>query len=360
MNKPLSQKYGLYKAFVSILSSPLFKRSLFFLAIFHLFAFFSYSLPTRLQRTDGERDLIANYQAMERTHNNASLYLTSVINGSKRLETLVYNYPPPLSSILGMLPAMSLARFSKIWTLVLCAAFWIYAICLTKIAIGRISLSGTLIAGLALTLFPGTHVALSSGQIDPILWALFGMALAIPKLKGACLMSITLVKPWALWPLLWAIKDRWKVVNGALIVALGSLVLGGFVRGVEVFYSEWLTWLRDVLPFLGQGSWATGNWSISFGVLRVLKQLGFWKYPDGVLPGWAQLWLFFCGIFVPILSGIFLRKRRMIIQLSIIGCIAIVFSPICWISYLPILLTPICLFLRLEDPATADSMPGQG
>lgn len=231
---------------------------------------------------------------------------------------------------------------------------------LNKIDNGADNFSGTLVAGLALTLFPGTHVALSSGQIDPILWALFGMALTIPKLKGAGLMTITLVKPWAFWPLIWAIKDRWTIVIGALIIAVGSLILGGSVRGMDVLYSEWLTWFREVLPFLGQGSWAPGNWSISFGVLRVLKQLGFWEYPDGILPGWAKLWLIFCGIFVPILSGLFLRKRRTIIQLSIISCIAIVFSPICWISYLPILLTPICLFLRLQHPATADSMSGQG
>ncbi len=330
----------------SFVNASLFKRSLLLIALLHLVAILGYSLPVRLERTDQNRDLIAYYLTIECIHNNEPLYLNLLDKGPHKPTIPVYHYPPVLSNILAMMPTMSFVTFARLWTLLLYVAFWVYATCLAKIATGRMTVSATLVAGLGLTLFPGTHVALSLGQIDPFLWALFGIALTVPAVKGAGLMAVTLIKPWAMWPLLWSLRDSWRVIIGASIVAAGSLVLGLFVRGPDLFYAEWMTWFRDVLPSLGQGSWSSGNWSISFGVLMVLKLLGLWDYSGGLLPLWARLWLLFCGVVIPILAGFLLRRKHMMLQLSVIGCSAVVFAPICWITYLPILLTLVSLLVR--------------
>jgi hypothetical protein len=343
MSNYLFSTHAEYKDRGFILRSPLFRRVLLFIAIFHFVAILGYSLPVRLLRTDQNRDLIAYYLVIERIHNNESVYINLSEKGPHKQTFPIYIYPPVLSSILAMMPVMSFVIFAQYWTLLLYAAFWIYAICLAKIAAGRVTITGALVAGLALTFFPGTHMALSLGQADPFLWALFGLALTVPAIKGAGLMAVTLVKPWAMWPLLWSLRDGWRVITGALIVSVGSLVLGALVRGTDVFYAECLNWFRDVLPSLGQGSWSAGNWSISFGVLRVIKWLGLWDYSGGSLPLWARYWLLFCGIAVPILAGYILRRTHRILQISVVGCSAVVFAPICWITYLPVLLTVLSL-----------------
>jgi hypothetical protein len=328
-----------------ILRVPLYRRVLIFIAIFHFVAMLVYSLPVRLLRTDQNRDLIAYYLVIERIHNNEPIYINLSEKGPHKPTHAFYLYPPILSSMLAMMPAMSFVTFAQVWTLLLYVAFWIYAMCLAKIAAGHVTFTGALVAGLALTFFPGTHTALSYGQVDPFLWALFGIALTVPAIKGAGLMAVTLVKPWGIWPLFWSLRDGWRVITSALIFAVGSIVLGVLVRGTDVFYAEWLTWFRDVLPLLGQGSWSAGNWSISFGVLRVIKGLGLWDYSGGLLPLWARLWLLFCGITVPILTGFFLRSKHIILQISVVGCSAVVFAPICWITYLPVLLTVLSLLV---------------
>jgi hypothetical protein len=324
---------------LDLLHSDLLKKALVFVAILHLVAIFGYSLPVRLLRTDVDRDLIAYYQAVERMHNNEALYLDLLEKGPHKPDKPVYQYPPVLSSVLAMMPAMSFMTFARVWTLLLYLAFWVYSICLAKIAVGRVTTKGVLVAGLVLSLFPGTHIALSLGQIDPLLWALFGIALTVPTLRGAGFMAVTLVKPWAVWPLLWSFRDGRKVITNALIVFLVAVFLGIFMRSGDLYFSEWLTWFRDILPSLGQGTWSSGNWSISFAVLRVINQFGLWDYSGGILPLWARLWLLLCGIVLPMLVGFFLRKKCTILQLSAIGCTAVIFSPICWTSYLPVLLT---------------------
>jgi hypothetical protein len=329
---------------------PLLRRILLFLAVFHFLVLLGYSLPKRLFRTDKKRDLICYYLVIERIHQNDPVYLHLPELGPHKVTFPMYVYPPVLSSLLGLMPILTFETFARIWTLFLYAAFWVYAVCLAQLAIGRVTVAGTLIAGLALTIFPGTHTALSLGQIDPILWALFGMALAIPPLRGAGLMAVSLVKPWAVWPLVWALREGWRVLAYALIVAAGSLVLGMLIRGPATFYAECLTWIRDVLPALGQGTWSAGNWSISFAALGAIRALGLWDYSGGILPLWARSWLLFCGIVVPILAGWFLRKQPMVFQLSVIGCAAVVLAPICWTSYLPVLLTPLAVIIG-QKPA---------
>ena len=251
------------------------------------------------------------------------------------------------------MPPTSFVKFAQIWTVLLYAVFWIYAACLTRLAVGRATLSGILVSGLVLTCFPGTHIALSFGQLDPFLWALFGLALAVPAIRGAGLMAIALVKPWAIWPLIWTFREGKRVWIGALLVAVGGAGVGMFVLGPTKFYTECYIWIQDVLPSLGQGTWTAGSkgsWSLSFAVLRAIKALQLWSYEGGVLPFWARAWLTFSASAAPLLVGWLLRRRPMALQLSAMGCAAVLFAPTCWTSYLPLMLS---LFAVLIGQALA-------
>jgi hypothetical protein len=348
MNKYNNKKSITDRILGLILTSPLLWRAVIIVAVFHFMAIFLYSLPVRLMRDDQERDVIGYYQTLERIHNGEDIYAISKVAGPSRLDCLIYNYPPVISSVLAILPTMSFMVFARMWTLLIYLAFWMYAICLARLAIGRITFTGVLVSALALSLFPGTHGALSLGQIDPLLWALFGIALAAPPLQGAGLLAITLVKPWALLPLLWSFKEGRRVQVGTSILFVCAIAIGLYTRGIDIYLSEWTVWFKDILPFLGQGSWAAGNMSISFGALRVLAEFGFLEHGRSV-PAWARLWLVFCGAIVPVCVGFMLRKKNSSLQLSAVGCTAIVLSPICWESYLPGLLTYLSLSLKYKS-----------
>jgi hypothetical protein len=318
------------------------RRVLILLAIFHFFLLMCYSLPKRLLRTDKNRDVFAYYLVSKRIQKGEPVYWPLHQTGPHEPSPHLYLYPPVFSSLLVFIPSKSFVIFAQIWTIFLYFMFWIYAACLTRLASGKLTLPGTLIAGLVLTIFPGTHAALSLGNADPFLWALFGMALVIPTLRGSGLMAISLVKPWAVWPLIWSFSEGKKVLIGALLVAFGGAGLGMLVMGPTKFYSNCSIWIREVLPSLSQGSWSVGswgNWSISFAALRVLKALDFWNYQSGVLPLWAKSWLLFAGISAPLFSGWLLRRRSKVLQLSVMGCTAVLFAPTCWTYYLPLALS---------------------
>lgn len=335
------------KQFVNeLINSNKIRHVLLVLAVLHLLLLMCYSLPKRVLRTDKNRDLLAYYLVSERIQKGGAVYWPLPQIGPHDPSPNLYLYPPVFASLLGFIPTKSFVTFSKTWTILLYLMFWVYAVCLARLASGKVSLSGTLIAGLVLTLFPGTHSALSLGNVDPFLWALFGLALVIPTLRGSGLMAIALVKPWAVWPLIWSFREGKKVLIGSLLVTFIGTSLGMFVIGPTKFFSNCSIWIREVLPSLGQGSWSLGiwgNWSLSFAVLRVIKALDLWNYQGGVLPLWARSWLLLAGISAPLLSGWLLRLKSKVLQLSVMGCTAVLFAPTCWTYYLPLLLSPIAV-----------------
>jgi len=333
---------------------------LLLLAIFHFFLLMCYSLPKRFLRTDRNRDVLAYYLVSERIQRGEPVYWPLPEVGPHNPSIPFYLYPPVLCSILAIMPPTSFVKFAQVWTVLLYAVFWIYAACLARLAVGRITMSGILVAGLVLTCFPGTHIALSYGQLDPFLWALFGLALTVPALRGAGLMAIALVKPWAIWPLIWTLREGKKVWIGALLVAIGGAGLGMYVLGPTKFYAECYIWIRDVLPSLGQGTWKAGpkgSWSLSFAVLRAIKALQLWAYQGGVLPFWARAWLTFSASAAPLLVGWLLHRRPMALQVSAMGCAAVLFAPTCWTSYLPLILS---LFAVLVGQALTPSQKVSG
>lgn len=122
----------------------------------------------------------------------------------------------------------------------------------------------------------------------------------------------------------------------SIAFGIGIGILG--VGSEEFFKSCWY-WFTSVLPSLSQGSWDSDNLSVSFALLRAVEITGLWHYEGGMLPVWARFWLLICGVTGPLFAGIFLRRREKVVQLSAVGCAAILLAPICWTSYLPILLT---------------------
>ena len=330
----------------ALIGSNRIRRILLVLGVLHLLLLMCYSLPKRFLRTDKNRDVLAYYLVSERIQRGGPVYWPMPQTGPHEPSPHLYLYPPVFSSLLAILPTTSFVTFAQIWTILLYFAFWIYAACLARLAIGRVTLSGILIAGLVLTFFPGTPTALSLGNADPFLWALFGLALAAPTLRGSGLMAISLVKPWAIWPLIWTFREGKSVWIGASLVAFGGAGLGMLVMGPTKFYAECSIWIREILPSLGQGTWAIGSWgswSISFAVLRIGKAFNLWNYQGGVLPLWARSWLLLAGIIAPLLSGWLLRRRSKVLQLSVMGCFAVLFAPTCWTYYLPLLLSPVAV-----------------
>lgn len=328
--------------------STLLRRGLIVLAIGFTVLQIGFILPKNLERSDPYRDVVAYYLVMERIHHHNPVYLRQPEPGPHDRAYPSYLYPPVLASVLSTLPPMSFVTFARFWTLLLYGAFWVYAACLERLVRGKTTLAGTMVTGLFLFMFPGSHRALELGQVDPLLWAFFGLALAVPLLRGMFTMAIAVVKPWGVWPLLWSLREGRRVWAGAGLVIGVSLLACCVVLGIYGFAASCRIWLTEVVPSLAQGAWAPDNQSLSFAILRILQDIGLWNYSGGVLPAWARAWLLASGVSGPVLTGWILRHRAIDVQLAGIGCAAILFSPICWTTYCPILLTFLAALVHEE------------
>lgn len=309
-------------------------------------------LPNTIKRTDLTRDVIAYYLVKERIHNNTPIYDQpfeldlSLENGPHIPYQVLYLYPPVLASALALFPQMSFLTFARGWTMTLFFSFWVYALTLAKLSTGKVTFSGTLVAGLFLFICPDSFGAIQLGQVDPLLWMFFGLALLTPKFRNIFTTIIAVIKPWAVWPIIWSLREGRKVWLEIAFILSTSAIICSIALRTPVFMESCLTWFKDVLPSLSQGSWSNANLSISFGFLRILRYSGLWNYRGGELPLLAKSWLCFCSITAPCIIGWLLSDKSKTLQFSAIACGAILFSPICWASYLPILLTPISIIFH--------------
>lgn len=327
---------GLLKnTFLFLLGSNLIKRGVFLLAITVAAVQLFFILPKVLVRTDRARDLCAYYLVKERVENGEPIYLDLSNKGPHNSSLALYLYPPILASVLSLLPDMSFLTFARFWTLLLHAAFWVYAATLGKLAFGRFSFRATMVCGMVLFFFPGTFRGLVLGQIDPLLWAFFGLALSVPALRGWFTMLVAIIKPWGIWPFFWSLGEGLRVWVGAIMVLLGSALVGTLVFGGEAFVENCRIWFTHVLPSLAQGAWSYDNRSLSFAFLRVVDAAGLWNYDGGILPSGARMWLLISGLAGPLWVGWRFRRAPKNMQLAAAGCAAILISPICWSTYLP-------------------------
>jgi hypothetical protein len=174
---------------------------------------------------------------------------------------------------------------------------------------------------------------------------LWGLALAGVG-RGALLSVSMLVKVYGVWPLLVAISRDRRLIIPAIMVSLAALGLGIGMCGVD----SYTMWATAVLPVAGQGTFDSDNWSLSMGVLRLARWLG-WEYTTGPLPQIARGWLSLAAVSGPALTWWWLRVRRPNTssewQIAWVGTAAALCAPLCWSSYLPLLLAPLALMLKV-------------
>jgi hypothetical protein len=315
------------------------------LALLQVLVQFAIWLPAHWHRTDSGRDIPVYYQAARIASGQLPeqpLY-RPYSNYSPQIVPNRYFYPPSFAAVISPLGKLSEQRFSQLWYLVLLAGFWAYAACLSRLATGRYSFWNVLIAGLVLQLWPGANTALSYGNAEPLMWALFGGALVFHGGKrGMALAAATLIKVHPALLLILALRsDGRKVAWAGLSVLLAGVLLGTAVCGPE----SWGQWREAASPVAAQGTLWPENVSISFAGLRLMQALG-WDFGVGALPTAARWYLAFCALTAPLICAWLSRRADVTRQLAFTACATVLFAPLCWNMYLPLLLAPAALELR--------------
>lgn len=299
------------------------------------------------QRTDHVRDVVVYWQAARHAGTD-KLYRVPKGFGHTLALKLPYLYAPPFAALLKPFGNASFLSFARGMLIVSMLAFWLFAYCLSHLA-GHPTLRGTLICGMILGIFPGVSEALALGQVDPILWALFGVGLITAYTPNWFLLA-AIVKPFYFWPALTQRYHTWQIFQGFLLLA-ALFALGGMVCG----WNTYAIWLREILPLVSQGTFASGNISLSFGALRLLQYAGIWHYTDGALPMFGHLWLTLASLCAPAIMWLLLRRQEPRLKAAAVMAAATLFAPICWITYLPVTLPLLVLLLRQFSPSYRDA-----
>lgn len=314
--------------------------------------------PALLQHTDPRRDVMHVFVHVQRIREGLPLYWPWPEAGPYLHATAPYpaervSWPPILTPLASLLGGLSFTGFSRIWTVILSAAVVVYAGTLACIS-GRLTLRSFLLAFAAVLLCPGTIRTLALGNPDPLVWVGIGVGVAASgAARGAGFMSSALIKLFGVWPLLAAVlrREGGRVLLGA---GLCAAVLGGAAMAILTparFVASSIAYARDMLPALGQGTFAPENLSLSMAGLRLARSFG-WHYAGGPLPEPARLFLFAVGVTGPAVTIWILRRRSPGLQAAGVTCAAIAFGPICWTTYLPIGLALVAVGIR-ERPSVA-------
>lgn len=332
--------------------SPAFRRLLrlaaLALAAFHLAFQLLVWVPAQWARDDPDRDVIVYYQAAERLQNGEPLYNPWPQFGPHEVPNRFF-YPPPFTLLTRPLAEMSYLNFSRAWYVLVLIAFWIYAACLARIVMRRWAWPETLIAGLILQLTPEAAVALAFGNFEPVMWACYGLAVATPS-KAAPLAFAAMMKLHPIWALAIVVRR-----GGWRALATAALILGiGFAAGIAfVGWENARMWWSATSPVVSQGTWWGGNVSISFAGIRVANALGF-IHDVGPLPTLARMYLSAMALLGPLTAVYLTRHAKIEWRIALVGAATILFSPLCWTMYLPLLLLPAALFWR-DKLATDDT-----
>lgn len=261
-------------------------------------------------------------------------------------------YPPLVLTAFALLPDMPFETFAGAWAVVLLVGLWVYAAALARLASGRLTVTGVLVAGFVLAIVPGAGTNIKQGNFDPWLWAAYGWALCVPRFQGAGLSLAASVKVFYIWPLLLAVRDP-KAWRDAALVFGGLGVMAAAIMGPTDFVQACIGWFREVPAYHGQGTFRPWNVSLSFAALRVARLFG-WEYEPGPLPTGWHVYLVVTGICAPIVAAWMLRRATRELRLAGVLCAAVSFSPICWLSYLPLALPMAAVGLRGRLKPSAD------
>jgi hypothetical protein len=331
-------------------------------------------IPLQLTRTDTDRDLIQYHIGAERVHDGLSPY-EPMEPGPIRMHRWRYIYPPVLVGWIAAAPRAEYVTFARIWIMLLAGCWWVYAVCLSKIATGVVGLRGTLVAGAVLSLMPGGLGTLGVGQADALIWAFAGLAFAFPRMRGAGLLVGAAVKPYLVWAALVGVLRTWRFWRWTLVAALLASVGPILAFGPFGFLRLSLEWVSDVAPTVSQGQFhdPTGlvtlrtPWreialpyllpptlSVTYLPLEVARALG-WQ-PSGDLPFLVRLYLLVVSAGAPLTVAWLLRRRDPSEQLSWTLVAAILFSPMVRSSYLPLLLIPAAIHYRNARKSADDGL----
>lgn len=289
--------------------------------------------------TNTRRDMVLYYQAARAVNAGAPLY-TPRPNYGPDSKPFEYLYPPPFAAVIAPLGHLSWLSFALLWRIGLVLSFVGYALCLTALCERRDG--WTFAVWLAiLGMFPGTFRALALGQIDPLLWFLGALSVwavasstvATRTASGAALGALSLVKIYGIWPLFALGKNegRARVWGGATLVLALGLAWGAWRCG----FDSYAQWAHTVLPVAGQGTFNPDNYSLSMGVLRAARALG-WNYAGGPLVGLPKFWLSFAAVAGPLGTLILTRRLNARWRVALISCAAAWCAPLCWSTYLPL------------------------
>lgn len=255
---------------------------------------------------------------------------------------------PLLSSVVAMFPPVPLETFLRAWYVTILLASWGFAAALGSLSAGSVRLRAAAAWNAVLLAWPGASGVLVMGNPEPILWLLFGLAVALPAFRGAFLVLMAGVKPYALFPLAAAARREGRsVVRPAAWAAVGTLVICAAALGPADLVASGRAWWATVPVQIGQGSWNSSNLSLSFVAVRIARARG-WVEEVGPLPAAARFWLLLAAIAVPALVAWWTRRLRHGVQYGLTMLAAVLASPLCWPSYLTYSLVPLAVFLGPE------------
>lgn len=315
------------------------------LAIFHLAFLLLYWYPDNWVRDDPWRDFTVYWRAALRLKDGLSPYVPWPDYNPWGAPSRFF-YPPPFLLLTRPLVELDYVWFGRVWSTFMLAALWIYAASLAKIATGKLTWKSVLVAGLVINLFPRGYSALGLGNFEPVMWACYGVALST-RFRAAPLAFAAMMKLHPIWVLMLVIKDEGR---RAFIPALIVLVVG-FAGGIWLCGLEnSLGWWPATSPVVSQGTFSSENCSISFLLIRAASALGYIQ-TNTPLPAWAKGYLSLMALGGPFVTMLLTRRLNKELGYALVASATVLFAPLCWSIYLPLLLLPMAIWWRLRTEA---------
>jgi len=336
------------------------RRMLILLGALNLVFQIFYWLPPNIARMDHNRDLWIYYDATQKAAAGLSMYhRASRTYGPTEFPTWYVN-PPQLASVLYVFHGHP-HLLNDVWYPLMVISFWAMAWGLATLSTGSsvgqvrgTRLASTLAWGGVLGLSPYFYYTMSVGNVEPVLWSAFALAVGSsrPNLLLAVMFS---TKPYAMWPLIAYSEKHRKTIAVSIMVIFAGIFFAACVVGLGQFRD----WVTLVGPSAGQGTFSSINLSLSMAVLRILRMAAVWHYTAGPLPQGPKLFLSAAGILGPAL--IYAMTRRLDLKWRMIWTYVagMLFSPLCWGIYLTNLWTAGALLMGNVKPFLVDKFESQ-